>query len=266
VSLLRRADPDADVEALTQRVHGVERCCSMCGQVAVCDVGEVVIRTDLAGDELVYGRCGVCRRLGVDWRRHVAAMLLAVPVDSVLLDGLWLDSFCERPDANPARPNREAWGHVDRAQLAADADKARADLDRRQGGPCFVCGSTLTPVGTMWRSFERTGTACGRCISWLGARPANAANVRVIATTVLVGQSTPAQRVLGPPGVGVDLGLVLFAESGRTRGAVAPWAHLDLRALTARARELGIGTTVDPARWLLIDRWQDVNENQYARW
>src|SRR4029077_801162 len=59
-----------------------------------------------------------------------------------------------------------------------------------------AAGSTPSPTGPI----AQHGSACGRCTGWLGARRNNLGTARVVAATLRLGQSSPAQRVFGSPG------------------------------------------------------------------
>jgi hypothetical protein len=257
--LLKRRDDEAEAEKLRQRVRGVQRCCALCGVVAACDPTEVVHRTGLDGNEHLFGRCRDCVALGPDWPRLVSAALLQIDADTLALDGIRPDRFVDRPGARPDQPNQRPWAHVNRQALTKQAEQNAADLDRRTGGPCVVCGATLTPRRTTWTTARHGGggSQCARCVDWLDGplgQRFTEAGARVMVATVLLGRSTPHQRDHGPPGIADELGVTLFAASGRTKGTVDPFGWVDVEALTARAVERGIGTSVDPTRWCAVDR------------
>jgi len=258
VSLLKRADPEAEIEAQRQRVHGVERTCAMCGTTAPCDPTEVVYRRTLAGDDVLFGRCRACCQLGDHWQRGVAAALLRLDPDSLLLDDLTVERFIDRPGADPSRPNSKPWGHVGIATLTKQAERAQHDLDLRHGpSPCGVCGSTLTPRGTTWTTQRGSKhPLCARCDEWVGAANYGLTpdGVRIVAAAVLLGRATPTLRPHGPPGLAEQIGLTTWAESGLSRGGTEPWSWLDVAAINERLASSGSTERVDIARWLLIDR------------
>jgi hypothetical protein len=254
MSLLKRRDAEAEAEALQQRVHGVQRTCGWCGAVAACDVTEVVYRRDLDGTELTFGRCRQCARLGDGWPTKVAAALLRLDADALALDGLRVERFVDRAGAHPDRPNTKPWAHVSVAGLTKQAEANRAALELRHGGPCRVCGSTLTPKGTRWRQTRRGVVHCGRCDAWSGGTDYTDEGWRVMASNVLLGRATVYERPHGPPGLAEQLGLTLWSESGLSKGDVEPWSWLDTKAINGRLAERGSDERIDVARWRAIDR------------
>lgn len=258
MSLLKRSDPDAEAEALHQRVHGVGRTCAMCGAVQPCDPSEVVYRRNLNGDDVMFGRCRGCVRLGDDWPRKVAAVLLKLDADALVLDAVKVERFVDRPGADPHRPNAKPWGHVNVATLTKQAEQAQIDLDHRHGpSPCGVCGATMTPRGTVWKTQRgSTHPLCGRCQQWLevdGYRLTED-GVRIFATNVLLGRASLSERPWGPPGIAQQVGICVWAESGLTKGGTDPWSWLDVEGINRRLADGGGAERIDPARWLVVDR------------
>ena len=155
-------------------------------------------------------------------------------------------------------PGRVAWQHVSRTSLFAAADRAKTLIAARTGGPCWICGSTLSAPGTVFvqlaggRSPTRQPiTICGRCEAWLDSDLVLATDgIRNLVASVLVGQSTPGHRGW-PPRLAADVGCTLWFESGRKTGSADPFSYLDLPKLRANVQEKGIATTVDPGRWRL---------------
>ncbi len=230
----------------------------MCGAVEACDPAEVVYRRSLGGDDVMFGRCRACVKLGDDWPRTVAAVLLKLDADALVLDGLRVDKFVDRPGADPNRPNARPWAHVNVATLTKAAEAAQVDLDHRHGpSPCGVCGATLTPKGTTWRAQRGSGhPLCGRCQMWLATDGYELINdgARIVVTNVLLGRATLSERPLGPPGIADEVGMALWAESGMTRGTNDPWGWLDVEGINRRLAEHGSTERIDPARWYLADR------------
>jgi hypothetical protein len=230
----------------------------MCGCVEACDPSEVVYRRNLNGDDVLFGRCRACVKLGDEWMAKVAAALLKLDPDALVLDDLKVDKFIDRPGADPNRPNSRPWAHVNLATLTKQAEQAQVDLDHRHGpSPCGVCGATLTPKGTSWT--PQRGTAhpmCGRCQAWLATDGYSLINdgQRIVVTNVLLGRATLSERPLGPPGLADEVGMVLWAESGMTKGTNEPWGWLDTDGMNARLAAQGSSERIDPARWYLADR------------
>lgn len=236
----RKSEVDVAAEALAQRVHGVQRCCVDCGAMSACDPGSTEIRDGLGGQALVYGRCRTCsswRRSG-DVDRRAAALVLGLDRGSALLDGLRVDRFGDQPHALPSRPNPSPWAHVSAAGLAETVERRGLDLQRRQGGPCTFCGVGETPEGTGWSTVNRQ-PMCGSCrerFADFEGGGFDEASMRTVAAAVICGLSRAGQ-LHTPHRLGENVGLVFFAESGRTGANASPWQHVDVAALRRRARE-----------------------------
>ncbi len=138
MSLLARRRPEsAEIEALAERMHGIQRTCRHCGRRGRCDAATLVIKPTLTGDAL-YGLCGDCtaldRRPLAMAHRMVAARLLGIDVDAVALDaevGLLFWHETGRSDG-AAYP----WAHVDIIALhRATAEKFG-----------YACPSDYTPA------------------------------------------------------------------------------------------------------------------------
>ena len=82
------------------------------------------------------------------------------------------------------------------------------------------------------------------------------------AAAVLLGEGSPVQRPYGPPGLAVDSASACSSTRGGRRGRSSRSGYLDAKSratIVANARSHGYGDdslTLDPARWLLIDRYQ----------
>ena len=123
---MRRRDPEVEAERLAVEVNGVQRPFARRGLVAACNADDVVTKTALNGQQHIFGICRRCRKLGSGWQRQVAAAILELPIDSVLLDDLRVPGFADRPGSrgpthrtaprgstsagatSPSRPSRHA--------------------------------------------------------------------------------------------------------------------------------------------------------------
>ena len=107
--------------------------------------------------------CPDCSELGDRWRKVVLVEHVdgldpeAVVLDDPALLARLVVPFANVPTSRPDRPQSEPWGHLDSRTLAEGVMEADRVLQRRSGGPCTLCGCTLTPLGTNWddRAVER---------------------------------------------------------------------------------------------------------------
>jgi hypothetical protein len=269
MALLRHRDEEVEAESLAERVQGVMRTCDTCGLVAACDVDAVLTHHGLDDGETTWGRCRECQRLGGGWQRTVAATRLGLPADAVLLDDVapLVRRFAETPTAHPNKPQTEAWEHVSVRELGEAAERAKTALDQRKGGPCWICGTTLTPKGTRWATWNRVSgddgctivqphaPTCGRCHRWLDGSNRTDTGVRLLVAAVLLGEADPGHRPLGPTSIIEQTGVVLFADTGRSRGTLEPFGYLDVSAMGRRLADMNPTLTVNVSRWQAIDRF-----------
>lgn len=133
------------------------------------------------------------------------------------------------------------------AALLAEREQARKADARRaalSGGPCDWCGMGETREDRGW-SRGRHGLICGRCADWLGD---SIGTDRDLCAAVLVGLATPTVR-RAPRGLAADVGLVLWAESGRTEPNDRPWQHVNVREMRERLLNTPRGRYSIPGRW-----------------
>jgi hypothetical protein len=235
-----------------------------------------VTRRDFRGVDHLFGTCPDCAELGDNLDRTVAAELLDLPPDAAVLDGLRIERFADRADHDPGKPNRAPWAHVNRRALTTAAERATEALARRQGGPCWVCGATLTAKGTQWGSClmvdsgswsTRRAAPAGPCTvaslsaarapaGWQG-RPTRRTACVSSPRTCFLGLCSVNERPYGPSDVPDRIGLALWADSGRTKGTTAPWAWA-VRDLDERVATALPGRGVDVTRWTAILRVRHV--------
>ena len=245
----------AEVRALTDEVHGVERVCAHCG--IECRTHRVSIRPDrVTGDsDIVFGVCSECGPAhdSGNLSASVVRDLLGLdPADPLLeLLARQVTDFADR--GRPMRPNSTPWEHVNATALADRAAAERQSLARRAGGPCSLCGVGLTPVGTHWMESgggRNATTFCGSCQSEFDGRPRlDESENRDHVAAILCGlrRRGVTRR---PSDLGKHLGVIWWSESGRKQANAAPFDHLDLAAMRAECRRLADERVfVAPARW-----------------
>lgn len=244
-------------ETLRESVHGRQMTCSECGAHGPCDVDSAHVETaGASGRDHLYGRCPACvaaERVGrVD--RHAIAQVLDVDPDAIALDGLNAERFAHQHSSSPTSPNATPWDHLDREHLAKIVAARRHAFEARRGGPCEFCGVVVTPPGTAWSMTNGTQPYCGSCASWFAGF--NLGGRRDLAAAALCGIATAGRRI-APRGLGAETGLVWWSESGRREGNPAPFAHVDLARLRAKAAALAregyiddVGSRADkPVQW-----------------
>jgi len=252
--MLRSRRPDQEVERaplpaderdrLREQVHGRRLTCAHCGASAMCDLTTIRVVTGMDRQEHRFGVCPTCatdERAGKLDRRAAARVLNLADPDAEYLDAVTVERYASRAWSSPTMPNIEPWDHLDRQALARRVEARRYDLERRRGGPCWWCGTTLTSRRHGWRTTNVGGTGvlgpqvvqqCGACTYWLSHSAGPAA--RDLAASVLIGQSDDITRH-HPIGLGQMVRLLWWGETGATEGSTRPFAHLDLIELHARA-------------------------------
>lgn len=247
----------AEREGLREAVHGRRAVCADCGIVAQCDVATLHPVADIIdGRERIYGRCPACAA-GGDLARQAIALLLDVDPDAIALDGLTVELFAQRPGSATSTPNTAPWGHLNRDALARRVAARRLAYEARRGGPCEACGVTVTPRGAWQQS--NTGDRCGACQEWFGGL--TACKPRDLAAAVLLGQATLTMRH-GPLGLGEQVGLLWWAETGRSEGNAWPFEHLDWD----RIRAMGGGRLVVDPRLVFEQQFRQLHLWFLSRW
>ena len=251
---MRRRDPEVEAERLAVEVNGVQRPFARRGLVAASDADDVVTKTALNGQQHIFGICRRCRKLGSGWQRQVAAAILELPIDSVLLDNLpYPASPTGKGAARRTEPHRVAARQPAQPRRAGRAGTLRSRPSCRwtvrllrfdDDAEGHVVGAA--PLRPWQRCARRT------LRRWLEGTNYTDAGVVLLVAMVLSGQCGPSFRPYGPDPIGDDLGLVLFGDSGRTKGTAEPWAWLDLPTLNRRARRARVPR--DGHRPLAADR------------
>lgn len=161
-------------------------------------------------------------------------MLGLQDADEEALAGLTVERFAERAWASPATPNGDPWEHLAVNALGKNVEQRRAALAARQGGPCWHCGTTRTPTGTMWHSPKPKVAQCGSCRARIGM--GTGPGTRDMAASFLIGQST---TMLRQPSIGLGqmVGLLWWGELEGAAPGVRSFEYLDLADLHAKARD-----------------------------
>ncbi len=205
------------------------------------------MRSGLDGQPHDYGVCNECDRHGLrptDLDRHAVAEVLGLDPAVDALADITVERFADRPEARADRPNDTPWAHLDAAALAAQVDHSRKDIEKRTGGPCHYCGTTITASGGSW--YQATGgggTECSSCWGRLDSfRNAEAGwrafpdGRRDAAASVLAGFEAAEPGVRRTrAGLGRHVALLWWHEAGLKKGSPTPFGHVDLRELRRRA-------------------------------
>lgn len=201
------------------------------------------MRTGLDGAPQEYGLCAECATSPRHLDRRAVAEVLGLDPTVDALTGITVERFADRPEARADRPNDRPWGHLDTAALAAQVDSRRKDVERRTGGPCHYCGTTLTPPHQGWRPRGDGSSECGSCVERFDSFSTAEAGwrrfpdgKRDLAAGVLAGfeLAEPGVRRFRP-GLGREVGLLWFHEAGLKKGTSGPFGHVDLKELRRRA-------------------------------
>lgn len=205
-----------------------------------CGIAEPTDRVKLTPDELRGGEhlWGVCAACDIDTKALSAAVvaeLLELPAGDEVLADIHPVRFAERSTADPSRPNRRPWEHVDKTVLADHVTARRRDMQRRQSDtPCHFCGTTVTPRGRWQRT---TGTGGNRSICGACQEQLSNGDARDRAAAVL-GGLTNARVTRIPHRLGSAVELLFWHETGRSTGSTKPWSHVDIRRLRSQIKEL----------------------------
>ncbi len=220
------------------------------------------MRSGLDGAPQEYGLCAECDTSPRHLDRRAVAEVLGPDPTVDALAGITVERFADRPQARADRPNERPWAHLDVAALAAEVDANRHDIERRTGGPCHWCGTTLTPEGTSWHRMTGDDSQCDGCFErfgghWSNMKPSQTPMpdgpifhdpARDAAATILCGleaaDGTGVRRVRRD--LGRQVGLLWWNETKDRKGADHPFAHVDLAAMRRRAAELIDAGTIGP--------------------
>lgn len=243
-------------------IEPIERTCAECGARRICARTKLTADT-LRGDgrEHLWGVCDDCARaddLG-SLDAAVVRELLELPVGDEVLSHVAVDRFSDGPYRSPGKWNRDPWAHVLRAPLAAFVAEWRADRAARAGGPCTWCGMGETPPDTQWRMWTwqfRPAPTCGRCTSYFdapGRAGGNEQSTRDAATLMLAGL-VYRNKVTYRPGIGRELGLLFWVESGKKTANSVPWAHMNVPAMRRRLEAMFESGGMKRPPWWRADR------------
>jgi hypothetical protein len=241
----------------------VARTCAACGVRRPAERVHVVPdRLRSIGHELVYGLCADCAdadRLGA-LDAAVARDLLDLDAGDAVLSAVRVVRFCDLASAHPDRPSPRPWAHVDREALASWVTDWRRDHTERSGGPCAWCGMGLTPPDTKWRMWSRENRpaeVCGRCQHQFGSQIGGSDESRRDAAAVVLAGLIYRNRVSYRQGLGRQLEVIWWCESGRTKPNRVPFGHLDMPALRARMSAIFDAGGMRRPVWWSADRVVD---------
>lgn len=238
----------------------VPRTCAACGAHRLTSVVRIVAdRVRGGGREHCYGLCADCgpaEELG-NLDAAVARDVLSLDVDDPVLDHIKVPRFCDLRLSTPDSPSVRPWAHLNAEALACQVAEWRDDHTERSGGPCSFCGIGTTPPETKWRAWRLNNEAlviCGRCQVHMGAQLSNPDEARRDAAAVVLAGLVYRNRVAYRPGIGRQLGITFYKETGRSKPNPTPWAHVDVRQVRAHLVELFDAHALKRPAWWRADR------------